>query len=81
MKRIRQLLLKILRHLRDNNGNGGFPTPPDFSPEYSRVQVDYHIQLCQEAGWARSMELQCENGEIKTALALTWEGHNELERN
>ncbi|MXY15259.1 MAG: DUF2513 domain-containing protein [Proteobacteria bacterium] len=81
MKRIRLLLLKILRHLRDNGGNDGYATSPDFSPEYSKEQVDYHIHLCREAGLVRCTDVQCGNGELKTELVLTWQGHEYLDDN
>ena len=75
MKRNKKLILKILRFLRDNDGGTDLP---DFNG-YTAAEVQYHIDLCQEAGFVRLTESSLMDEPSR--YLLTWAGHDMLEAN
>ena len=77
MKRDRKLILKILRHVRDN-GNGKRLDLPDFE-DYSPSHVAYHARLCDDAAFVR-LKNGLKNRRATVHLGeLTWAGHDYLE--
>jgi hypothetical protein len=72
MKRDMKLVHLILDYMerendeRENDGETSIPFPT--FDEYTKVQVDYHIMLCVEAGFLN-----------KKGYTLTWAGHDTLE--
>ncbi len=70
MKRRMALIQRVLEYA-ELNGNGHILETPTVEG-YSPVDVEYHIQLCGEAGYLRLTQGQM--------VRLTWEGHNELDR-
>ena len=74
MKRDKALILEILRCLRETDL--GASVVPDCAG-YSRHQVHYHLELCQEAGFLRRQgSTLMDDG---TRYLLTWAGHEILE--
>jgi len=84
MFRDENLILAILKWREGVERSGAVP-PPDL-PDWTRDQICYHAELCQEEGWLQSYShvmsgdgreperLQCRIG------ALTAAGHRELKR-
>ena len=83
MERNDDLITAILKWRRGEQESGGI-APPDL-PDWTRDQVCYHAELCQQAGFLQSythtmsgdgtpVRLQCRIG------PLTWKGHEELDR-
>ena len=77
MKRDRKLILMILRYFRDSATIDGFAQAPDFNTEFTTVQTNYHVDLCEEAGFI----VRTESREIRSRpkYRLTWQGHEELD--
>ncbi len=71
MKRHMELILRILRHA-EQEGKGKPLPNPDFQ-EYPEEEIEYHIQLCKEAGYLHTSHHKI--------LNLTWNGHEFLDQN
>ena len=71
MKRCMKLIHLILEYTEKKATGGMISAPP--SPDHTDELVEYHIELCAEAGYLRLDP----NGYI---LELTWAGHEELEK-
>ena len=65
-------LIRLLLEYVEINGDGSPLRTPEYD-DYSTVQVAYHINLCDEAGY-----LHVDEGTGRV-LNLTWEGHERLE--
>ena len=79
MSRDMALILMILRYVRDHATCDGAVPEPDFNPEHSTAKTRYHMRLCVQAGFLEVTEP--ETLEAVHAFALTWEGHEFLEKN
>lgn len=77
MKRDMDLILRILRYVRDAGSCDGFARHPDFAPDHTRLETEYHVDLCIEAGLLKSV-VGTRHG--TTALKLTWAGHDKVEQ-
>ena len=77
MKRDWALIYKILRYTRENE-NGPLEAP-DFDG-YSKSQVAYHMELCEQATFIK-LTVANEPAGMRPGMiwGLTWEGHNQLE--
>ncbi len=82
MKLINSLIYDILIFIEKHEEPGPYKLPQQFG-DYTRGQVNYHIRMCQEAGFI-------EHGRSQIGLTgypsyfeigeLTWEGHQEIQR-
>ena len=81
MKRHNDLIAKILRNVEETADWGKTRCIPQVNG-YSEMEVQYHLVLCQEAGYLILNEVPKGTNHFPTyaALRLTWEGHNALER-
>ena len=68
MKRCMSLIHLVLEYA-EKEATGGLLAPPRL-PGHSEEQVEYHVLLCEQAGFLTTSE-----GYI---LHLTWRGHEEL---
>lgn len=81
MNRDSALILKILRCIRRKGEEAGHPyvPAPDFVPQYSENRVEYHLELCVEAGFLKRHAATDMDGPPET-WSLTWSGHDWLEK-
>ena len=80
MNRDKELILKILRYVRDNaDGKRDIP-PPDVNG-YEACVVSYHVRLCWQAGFLELVTKRDGTPIDSRLRALTWDGHNHLEEN
>ncbi len=78
MKRHMKLIFKILEYVERSNGNGDSIPSPEFD-DYSRREVEYHVQLCSEAGYLTVKKSYGPQAEL-LIFRMTWAGHEELGR-
>lgn len=79
MKRDKKLIRKILEYVRDNDETTTTLHPSDFE-DYSKPTIEYHVDLCEQAGFLKGPE-DFHGGNVFTRpLTLTWEGHNAIEQ-
>ena len=78
MKRDKDLILKILRWVRDTADGRKALDAPDCNG-HDRAVVRYHVRLCHEAGFIDSVVPG--DGEDIRIRALTWTGHEHLDAN
>lgn len=73
---IREILEYVERTLRPEHVGRGLsvPKPEAFGSGYAEEEIEYHVQLCAEAGYLNLMPLM--GTRIKS---LTWAGHNKLD--
>ena len=81
MKLIQSLIYEILAYVEDHQEPGPYEVPKNLG-DYSVDQVNYHIQMCEDAGFIE------DNGRAEIGLGgkshythigeLTWKGHQEL---
>ena len=77
MKRHMKLIFQILEYIEIEKRNGNSVPLPEFE-EYSRSEVEYHVKLCEEAGYIDT--LTPSNGSMPSAIIrITWDGHNTLD--
>ncbi|MCY4224223.1 MAG: DUF2513 domain-containing protein [Bacteroidetes bacterium] len=80
MKLVRHLLVLILNYVEDHQDRGPYdvPTIDGFTDD----QIQYHIRMCEEAGWLLPGEKMNGNGMSKYIRIgeLTWNGHQHLAR-
>ena len=69
------LMLMILRYAEEN-ANGDRPIQEPSFTDYDRQQVLYHIDMCRQAGFLKVHE----SGKRLKILALTWSGHQKLQK-
>ena len=69
------LMLIILRYAEEN-ADGDRPIREPSLKDYTRQQVRYHIDMCHQAGFLTVHE----SGKRLKILALTWSGHQKLEK-
>ncbi|MCY4673253.1 MAG: DUF2513 domain-containing protein [Bacteroidetes bacterium] len=82
MRLINSLLYDILVFIEGHEGRGPYKMPEKLG-DYTIEQVNYHIRMCEKAGFI-------EPGRSKIGLTgypsyfelgeLTWEGHQEIHR-
>lgn len=73
MKRYMDLILAILEYI-ECDGNGRLLCPPEVKG-YTPQQVEYHVELCAQAGFIKVSDKKRD-----LIRSLTWQGHEELER-
>ena len=73
MKRYMALIHIILGHI-EQHGNGRLSPLLEVSG-YTPEQAEYHLALCEEAGFIRPKAVPA-----GVAWLLTWQGHEELAR-
>ena len=78
MRRDMELIHKILGWAEVNATGGAQPIGPING--YTDQQVQYHIQLCGEAGYLRVQDMSSLAGSEFYIIQLTWRGHEELAR-
>ena len=77
MKRNMKLLRMILQYA-EREGNCTPLVLPDFE-EFTRVEVNYHVGLCHQAGYLKVIVRRAVGqGDTYDVLGLTWEGHEFL---
>ncbi|MDE0534346.1 MAG: DUF2513 domain-containing protein [Albidovulum sp.] len=79
MKRQMKLIFQILKYAEANVHNGEPAPMPEFD-EYSRSEVEYHVKLCDQAGYIDYIH---GGGKRKAPVSienLTWAGHDALDR-
>ena len=69
------LMLIILRYAEENADGDRLIREPSFT-DYTRQQVRYHIDMCRQAGFLTVHE----SGKRLKILALTWSGHEKIEK-
>ena len=79
MKRDMKLIDHLLAYV-EKRGKGIALERPEV-PNYTAEQVQYHINLCYEAGFIHVCQVGNMDGGLPLydMLSLTWEGHNRLE--
>ena len=82
MRRHMKLVRLLLEHA-EAQCNGHWYNPPELK-DYGASEVEYHVRLCQEAGYivAQVVASPVVNGEPDRYQMgrLTWAGHEELDR-
>ena len=73
MDRHDELILLILRYTRENSTGRRLLPDPDFEG-FTREQVQYHIRLCDQAGYLTVRQ----SGRRSRIIELTWKGHDKL---
>ena len=81
MSRDMALILAVLRYVRDNATCDGAVSEPDFNPKHSTAKTHYHVQLCVQAGYLDVTENAPDLLDSVKSYALTWQGHEFLEKN
>lgn len=76
MKREKDIIYQILRWTEDNAT--GLPRCIDLGMDPDKLH--YHIGLCREAGFLRTQPLVGNTIERHRIIALTWAGHNALDK-
>ena len=72
MNRDTDLIKQVLKYVKCSGpGPRGFLFHPDI-PGFSEEQVEYHVRLCDDAGYVRTNS----TGHLKE---LTWAGHDALD--
>ena len=77
MKRYMKLIRKILEYVETAKTTDDNVPLPEFD-DYRQCQVEYHVKLCEEAGY-----LVIVAGQKRRPAAIsriTWHGHEELDR-
>lgn len=64
----------------DEKGDASSPLPPDRIAGYDRETVSYHMNLLIEAGLIEGRSLRSAGGPYCMAQAMTWEGHELLDK-
>ena len=77
MKRDNELILRILRYVRDNANDQDSIRMPDFNG-IDANNIRYHAKLCIQAGY---VEGNVGHRGMIYILSLTWQGHEYLEAN
>ena len=72
MKRYMDLIRKILEHMECHVQPGHLMPEPEIAG-YTPGQVQYHIELCIQAGYAR---VTVPGSDL---IELTWQGHEALD--
>ena len=80
MKRIKELILRILRYTEEK-ANGEPLRLPDCRPDYDPQIVRYHVELCEQAGFLKTAAARGTMGRGLKILHLTWQGHEYLDEN
>ena len=70
MKRYKRLIRTILSYVECHGNEEGGLAPPEVSG-FTPVQVQYHIKLCEQAGY-----IETQSGYPRS---LTWSGHDALD--
>ncbi len=81
MTRNHALILKIMRYVRRkaNEADDPWVQAPDFTPDHSQSSVDYHLVLCEQAGY---LDRQAPQSLKRTPTwRVSWRGHDLLESN
>jgi len=78
MRRHKKLIFLILQYVEQNVTNGDGVPLPEFN-DYTRSEIEYHVRLCEEAGYIDTV-VQEKSGPPIGIQRLTWIGHEELDR-
>ena len=78
MQRDTGLIAKILRFVETEGTPGRILSQPSIEG-YDQPVVNYHVNLCAEAGFLRFQPAQGGRVDKSSILALTWQGHDFLE--
>ncbi len=80
MRRNLQLIFEILCYF-EQEGKPGIYMPRPEIPGHDKAVVNYHVDLCAEAGFIRFKRSRISKGipETDKIEALTWAGHDFLE--
>ena len=78
MKRHRKLIFEILKYVESAKANGEKIPLPEFD-DYNRHEVEYHVKLCEEAGYV-DLVVSAQDHSPEAIVRLTWNGHNALDR-
>ena len=70
MKRHMNLIRAVLEYV-ECHGDSEFLAPPEVDG-YSPGEIEYHIQLCEQAGYLETRQAY--------PRTLTWDGHNALDK-
>lgn len=75
MKRDMNLIRQILEYVEEQTTNENFIRidAPDL-PGYDQNKIDYHVELCNDAGFIRTA-----SNSRELIRGLTWQGQDELE--
>ena len=76
MQRHMKLILKLLEHATDQTN--GEIHPPEISG-YSHEQVQYHVELCEQAGYMEVRKINSKRRRYRI-VSVTWQGHEALEK-
>lgn len=88
MERDMDLILEILKYVREHGDSRRMLVVPDFEQLRSRHQIDkhviaYHVELCVQAGFLKISDVGIEmpGTHIREygIIGLTWDGHEYLE--
>ena len=81
MKRDMKLIAQLLIHL-ENLCEGDWIMPPAI-PGYTDRQIQYHVELCHQAGFLEAQVMTgAEEAYSRYAIRnLTWSGHEHLAQN
>ena len=74
MQRHMKLILKLLEHATEQS-NGEIHVPE--LDGYSVEQVQYHVELCSQAGYMKVRKLTGQRRRYRI-VSVTWQGHEAL---
>lgn len=77
MPRYQKLIRLILEYVEEH-GTGRPLAPPEFD-EYTRTEINYHIGLCDQAGYLEVRKTSGNHPRYRP-VSLTWNGHEQLKR-
>lgn len=77
MRREMKLICLILAHVERASACGNIRVPE--VPGYEQHIVEYHVELCAEAGYIERTR-DGSSGKIIAIHRMTWHGHEALER-
>jgi hypothetical protein len=78
MKRDMKLIKLILEYTEAEHIDQPLPVPE--LVDYSRLQIEYHIRLSEQAGYLETIDLVADEEDINilNIYSLTWDGHDLL---
>lgn len=78
MERHADLIISILRHVREQPVNGGFRMSAICG--YDKDVVDYHVHLCVQAGYLEALDVTslADTAPQYIVRRITWHGHEQL---
>ena len=79
MKRDMDLVRKILLALEKTTNTRGIMDYEDYDSDCSREQIDYHLNMMDQADLIVVEHIEKKMGVVLRARALTWQGHEFLD--